>query len=172
MRHINRINFDQDKTVTKLSLCLMLVGLGIFIYVIIQVVKTELLINQAQQHQLNLQRKAPRTKASPLIKQTPEQLKILASIDQQFNYPWQQYFSILEQVDMQHISLLGLEPDIVGGKLKLSAEADDTHSMFEYIKALNAVHGVNQVDLLSQEKIVENNQEKITFEAVIEVNKK
>jgi hypothetical protein len=78
---------------------------------------------------------------------------------QKLNLPWDDLFVILEEAKGENIALLGVEPNAKDAKVKLTGEAKDFKSMFDYVRALRAQPVLNNVYLLDH-KIDDQNPDK------------
>jgi Tfp pilus assembly protein PilN len=78
---------------------------------------------------------------------------------QKLNLPWDDLFVILEQAKGENIALLGVEPNAKDSKVKLTGEAKDFKSMFDYVRALRAQPVLTNVYLLDH-KIDDQNPDK------------
>jgi len=80
-------------------------------------------------------------------------------IIQKLNLPWDDLFVILEEAKGENIALLGVEPNAKDAKVKLTGEAKDFKSMFDYVRALRAQPVLKNVYLLDH-KIDDQNPDK------------
>ncbi len=94
---------------------------------------------------------------------TPANIKEIMAFSnkaiQKLNLPWDNLFVLLEQAKGENIALLGVEPNAKDAKVKLSGEAKDFKSMFDYVRALQAQPVLNNVYLLDH-KIDDQNPDK------------
>lgn len=169
MQHLSKIHFGKKKAHLA-NVLLMLAGMIIFMI-------ATTLIYQHWKHYQSLTAKVQTAKSASANAHPKRNVPVLTEVQKEafknieylFNYPWQQYFIALEKTHMQEISLLSLEPNIMTGQLKLSAEADDIHAMFTYIKSLQSQKNVNAVMLINQSTSSENEPLKVAFELDIRV---
>lgn len=80
-------------------------------------------------------------------------------IIQKLNLPWDDLFVILEEAKGENIALLGVEPNAKDAKVKLTGEAKDFKSMFDYVRALREQPVLRNVYLLDH-KIDDQNPDK------------
>jgi Tfp pilus assembly protein PilN len=62
--------------------------------------------------------------------------------------PWASLFQSLDSANSNDVALLGIEPNLKKGVIKLSGEAKNFKGLFDYMRALNAKSGMDKVYLL------------------------
>ncbi|WP_088178075.1 hypothetical protein [Methylovorus sp. MM2] len=65
--------------------------------------------------------------------------------------PWQVLFKTLESISTPEVKLISVEPNARQRKLRITAEATDTHVMLEYISSLEKQAALKDVFLLTHE---------------------
>ena len=90
---------------------------------------------------------------------TKEVIVYYNKVIQKLNLPWDDLFVILEEAKGENIALLGVEPNAKDSKVKLTGEAKDFKSMFDYVRALRAQPVLTNVYLLDH-KIDDQNPDK------------
>jgi Tfp pilus assembly protein PilN len=82
----------------------------------------------------------------------PEAQKELIAYSNQvitkLNMPWGGLFQSLDSANSNDVALLGIEPNLKKGVIKLSGEAKNFKGLFDYMRALNAKSGMNKVYLI------------------------
>ena len=95
--------------------------------------------------QRTLRRQAPVQRASgdPQIRaeQTKEANEVLALL----SLPWQSALAQLEDVDRKDIALLGVDPDMEKGVVRLAGEAHSYEAILNYMKMLQRHSGLSEV---------------------------
>ena len=64
------------------------------------------------------------------------------------NMPWGDLFLSLDKANVAEIALLGIEPNLKKGVIKLSGEAKNFKALFDYMRALNNKSGMAKVYLI------------------------
>ena len=82
----------------------------------------------------------------------PEQQKELVAFSNQIinklNLPWGDLFQSLGKAHSDEVALLGIEPNIKKGVVKLSGEARNFKAMFDFMRDLNTKSGMKKVYLI------------------------
>lgn len=66
--------------------------------------------------------------------------------------PWEPLFKALEQTRNPRVKLVGMEPDPKRGKLRITAEANETQDMLDYVLTLSQQPVLRDVFLLHHER--------------------
>ena len=64
------------------------------------------------------------------------------------NMPWGDLFQSLDKANSAEIALLGIEPNLKKGVIKLSGEAKNFKALFDYMRGLNNKSGMAKVYLI------------------------
>lgn len=85
--------------------------------------------------------------------------------------PWEVLFKTLEGLKLPGVKLVSIEPDAKQGKVRITARANDTAAMLEYVNALEALLMLRHVFLLTHENDPDNGELPVSFnvEAMWEV---
>ncbi len=94
----------------------------------------------------------PNASAGKQSQYSPEAQKDLILFTNQvinkLNLPWGDLFQSLDKSNSAEIALLGVEPNLKKGTIKLSGEAKNFKALFDYMRALNIKSGMEKVYLI------------------------
>jgi Tfp pilus assembly protein PilN len=97
-------------------------------------------------------RTQPNRESSFVSHLNPEQQKELVVFSNQIinklNLPWSDLFQSLGESHSDEVALLGIEPNIKKGIVKLSGEARNFKAMFDFMRDLNTKSGMAKVYLI------------------------
>lgn len=77
--------------------------------------------------------------------------------------PWDQLFAAIEEAAGKDIALLAIQPEKTKGIVTISGEARDFMAMLDYIRRLNQVYPLRNVDLLSHQVQQQDPQKPVHF---------
>lgn len=63
-------------------------------------------------------------------------IEVATRAAERLGLPWEAFFSGLEATLTDNVALLGVEPDLPGGSLRITAEAKDFSAMLDYVRRL------------------------------------
>ena len=153
MRHLN-LDYRQDHRLVRYSAYLIL-----FISLVLSVL-LGMHYSQASHENENLSGLIEKIEGKALPNRTgssgaelnPEQQKELIAFSNQIinklNLPWANLFESLGKAHSDEVALLGIEPNIKKGVVKLSGEARNFKSMFDFMRDLNKQSGMTKVYLI------------------------
>lgn len=167
--YLKRIYFDSVKTMDYLGYFLLAAGLivlGLSInnswQTANQLAKTSTAIDE-------IQKLDGLKQTGEVVESDPDKLAITERIRRQNNYPWELLFSTLEMTHTSNVSLMAIQPSIDKREVLISAETANTHLMLNYIRELEKKKNIDHVELLSQEIIADNQQERLSFLIMIKL---
>lgn len=133
---------------TPINLLVLLAGLFLTSYVTLTYNAKNDALNQAQSQLAKIQPpKKTELENSELEKIPPAELKYISDVATDLTTPWGQLLSELEQVQMNDIALLSLEPNKKKQQLILGGQAKNMQVILNYIEALEKLPMLSQVFL-------------------------
>ncbi|MDO8412427.1 MAG: hypothetical protein Q7S51_01410 [Gallionellaceae bacterium] len=91
---------------------------------------------------------------------TPAELAHAQEIIARIAIPWNDLFQAVETVKVEHVALLGLEPDAKTGRVLLRGEAGDLPALLTYIARLRQTSKLSEVYLMRHEINPANNPQR------------
>lgn len=91
------------------------------------------------------------------------EIKRANEVIDQLARPWDQLFAAIEEVAGKDIALLAIQPEKTKSIVIISGEARDFMAMLDYIRRLNQVHPLRNVDLLSHQVQQQDPQKPVHF---------
>jgi hypothetical protein len=109
---------------------------------------------------LSADRPAPKTMPTERL---DEQLRNAQAVVLQLTLPWALLIHTLEEAAMPDIAVLQLQPEAQQRLLRLTAEARDRETMFEYVRRLAAAKAFSGVHLLGDQVQADDPQRPVQF---------
>lgn len=91
--------------------------------------------------------------------QTGAEIKAANEVLLQLNLPWNEMFAAVEGANNDDMALLGIEPDVKKGLVRVSGEAKNSAAMFKYIRLLQGSKPISTL-YLKHHQIKERDPEK------------
>ena len=110
--------------------------------------------------------------APRLAEATIEEIRHANQVIDQITLPWERLFRAVESVANNRVALLGITPDLAGGKVELTAEAADMEAMFDYVRRLQRAPSLAQVYLLNHQVNARDPQRSVRFTVTASWNEK
>jgi hypothetical protein len=160
--HLRPIRFD-TKRADYLGFFLLIIGLIVLGFAIYNSMQISRLLAKTNAGIVNIQNQTMSKQADRDGNDDTEKIEITEKIKKQINYPWEMFFSTLEATHTSNIILMAIQPNIDKKEALISAETANTHLMLDYIRELGKQKSIDHVELLSQEAIADNQQERLSF---------
>lgn len=145
-----------------LGLLLLAVAAGIATQLTLrwQDTRTELRRAQAASNLLNGER--PRGKA-PSLERLDDHVKAAEAVVRNLTLPWASLIETLESTSSQDVAVLQVQPDAQQGLLRITAEARNQATLWQYVRALAAAQSLEEVHLLNHQVQQEDPQKPLQF---------
>jgi hypothetical protein len=167
--YLKHIHFDSARRFDSFGFFLLVIGLLVLGISISNNLQHIGLLAKANAEINNIQDRTVNKKVNKVVIDDPQKIELIDKIKKQISYPWELFFSTLETIHTSEISLMSIQPNIDKKEVLISAEATNTHQMLEYIRVLETQKSIDHVELLSQEAVADNQQERLNFVMMVKL---